>query len=237
MDDVTAAKIMIRCLDLTSLNNDDTDAKIKALCNKAIANGVAAVCVYPKFIVLAKELLENTGIKVATVVNFPKGETDLEKVRKEIRDAIKFGADEIDAVLPYKNPEIWEEFLSLCRKETENFILKIIIESGELKKPSLIENASKMCIKHNVDFIKTSTGKSPVSATPEAANVILETIAKSKSSIGFKVSGGVKTMDEAKKYFNLCENIMNLKWVNPKNFRIGASSLLDSLLETIEKGY
>lgn len=245
MDDVNAAKILIACLDLTSLGNNDTEQDIIKLCQKAQTpyGKTAAVCIWPKFIPLAKNILRDSGIKIATVVNFPDGSDDLIRLEMEITNAIKAGADEIDAVFPYQeylkgNLTLCDEFLrtatKLCYKKAT---LKIILETGELKTITNIISATKLCISHGVNFIKTSTGKTEVSATPEAANAIMETIASGRKNAGFKASGGIKTIDDAKKYLILADAIMGYKWVVPKNFRIGASSLLDNLIEVIERGY
>lgn len=245
MDDVTAAEILIRSLDLTSLNPGDNEASITALCQRARtpAGNVAAVCVYPKFVILAKRLLKESGIKVATVVNFPQGNADLDLLKTEVTNALYYGADEIDTVFPYHeflngNTEFCEQYVKtasqLCGKKIP---LKIIIESGELKYSSQIAKASRICIASGANFIKTSTGKTEVSATPEAANIILETIASGRRNVGFKASGGIKTIADAKKYLILANAIMGYKWISPKNFRIGASSLLDNLLEIINRGY
>ena len=245
MDDINAYKIIIACLDLTSLGNDDTEEDIIKLCQKAQTpyGKTAAVCVWPKFVTLAKNMLHNTNIRVATVVNFPDGGDDLIRLEMEITNALKSGADEIDAVFPYReylkgNITLCEEFLKtatkLCHKKA---VLKIILETGELKTINNIISAAKLCITHGADIIKTSTGKTETSATPEAANAILETIASGRKNAGFKASGGIKTIDDAKKYLILADTIMGYKWVTPKNFRIGASSLLNNLIEVIERGY
>ncbi len=245
MDDVNAAKIIIACLDLTSLGNDDTEEDIIKLCQKAQTpyGKTAAVCVWPKFVTLAKNMLHNTNIRVATVVNFPDGGDDLIRLEMEITNALKSGADEIDAVFPYHeflkgNITLCEEFLKtaskLCHKKAT---LKIILETGELKTTNNIITATKLCIAHGANMIKTSTGKTETSATPEVANAILETIAAGRKNAGFKASGGIKTIDDAKKYLILADTIMGYKWVTPKNFRIGASSLLNNLIEVIERGY
>lgn len=244
MDDIIAAHTLIRLLDLTSLNADDTEYTIDELCQKARSpyGNVAAVCVYPKFVPLAKDLTSDSDIKVATVVNFPKGENNLTKLKKEIYGALDIGANEIDAVFPYtellkKNYTACEGFVQSARELCEGKSLKIILETGEIKSALLIAEASKICIDNGADFIKTSTGKTKVSATPEAANIILETINSSKSNVGFKASGGIKTIDDAKKYLVLASSIMGYKWINPSNLRIGASSLLDNLIATIRRGY
>ena len=242
MDDVTAAKAIIACMDLTSLDDNDTEAKITKLCEKAKTYKVAAVCTHIKFIPLTKKLLKGTDIKIATVVNFPEGNADIHKTKMEIKEALRLGAEEIDAVFPYKNfingdIQTCEYFLNMVTDECKKATCKIILETGELEKTSLIYGAAKLCIKHGVNFIKTSTGKTKISATPEAANAMLEAISNSKGSIGFKASGGIKTIDDAKKYLSLAQIIMGTKWIKSQNFRIGASSLLDNLLQTIERGY
>ena len=242
MNDVEAAKIIIGCLDLTSLESKDTEAKIERLCEKAKANNVAAVCTHIKFIHLAQKCLKNTDVKIATVVNFPEGKTDFKKTKEEIKEALKSGAEEIDAVFPYKeflkgNTQICEDFLKMLTDECKKATTKVVLETGELQKASLIYEASKLCINAGVGFIKTSTTRSPVAATPEAANAILETLASLKSHTGFKASGGIKTIEDAKKYVTLAQLIMGTKWIKPQNFRIGASALLDNLLQIIERGY
>lgn len=244
MDDVTASKILISCLDLTSLGEHDTEFQIEDLCRRAVTpyGNVAAVCIWPKFVKTAKKTLKDTGIPVATVVNFPHGSSDINKTKSEIATALKNGADEIDAVFPYHdfldgNYDVCERFLEEIRTACGDKKLKIILETGEIKKSLRIAEATRMCLKHGADFIKTSTGKSEISATPEAANIILETIASSIRKAGFKASGSIKTIDDAKKYLILAQTIMSSKWVTPENFRIGASSLLTNLLEVIKQGY
>ena len=245
MDDVTAAKHLIHLLDLTSLNKDDTESRIEKLCKKAQTpyGNVAAVCIYPKFLPLAQDMLEGTGIRLATVVNFPEGNADLSKLRAETEYALEKGAQEIDAVFPYKNflnkdYQTCADFVAYASKLTgKKHPLKIILETGAIEKSALIAEATKICIANGANFIKTSTGKTEVSATPEAANLILENISSGRRNIGFKASGGIKTLDEAKKYLILAESIMGEKWVSPQTFRIGASSLLNDLITTIERGY
>ena len=245
MDNLTTAYNLIRCLDLTSLGDNDTEYKIIDLCHKAQTEygNVAAVCVYPRFIEIAKQELKNSNIKIATVVNFPAGKNDISILEKEISVALNNGADEIDAVFPYKellnkNSTACEEYVKTAKKLCgKKHPLKLIIESGELKTSKKIELASKIGIENGADFIKTSTGKTETSATPEAANAILETIKKHKSKTGFKASGGIKTLEDAKQYMILAATIMGGKWVTPQNFRIGASSLLDDLINTIKRGY
>ncbi len=243
MDDVSAAKILISCLDLTSLNATDTQESISAFLPKAQTpyGNVAAVCLYSQFIPQAKQTLPS-DIKLATVINFPAGLADIALMQKEIAMAINFGADELDVVLPYRtlladDKEFCLDYLHHAREAAGKKTLKIIIESGELKTVDAIKLASELCIEAKADFIKTSTGKTATSATPEAANIILETIKQSGKNIGFKASGGIKTLDDAKKYLTLSQSIMGADWVSPTHFRIGASSVLNNLLATINQGY
>ena len=243
MDDVSAAKILISSLDLTSLNSTDTEDTIKTLCQKAITpyGNAAAICVYPQFIHYAKNILPKT-IKIATVINFPSGITDIQLLEKEINFAIQFGADELDVVLPYRtflngNTEFCHKYLTKAREACQPKTLKIIIESGELKTVEKIKQATLLCIETGADFVKTSTGKTDISATPEAANIILETISQSGKNVGFKASGGIKTLYDAKKYLSLSQSIMGPNWINSKHFRLGASSVLNNLISTITQGY
>ncbi len=243
MDDVSAAKRLIAALDLTSLNPSDDEESILSLCQRASTpyGQTAAVCIFPQFIPFAKQHLPS-GIKVATVINFPLGLADLHLLEKEISSALKLGANELDVVFPYRtflsgDQEFCISYLELARRLSHPKTLKIIIETGELKTVSNICQVANLCIASQADFIKTSTGKTEISATPEAANIILETIYKSGKRVGFKASGGIKTLDDAKKYLVLAQSIMGAGWVTPDNFRIGASSVLDSLLNTLKRGY
>jgi len=113
-------------------------------------------------------------------------------------------------------------------------LLKVILETGELQDPKLIEAASRIAIEAGADFIKTSTGKTPVSATPEAAEIMLDAIKASGKPVGLKPSGGIRTLADAKIYLDLADRIMGPGWATPKTFRIGASSVYDALLAAIE---
>lgn len=244
MDNVTAAKQLIPLLDLTTLSSSDTEYSVADFCHRAITpyGNTASVCVYSRFVPIAKQELHDTEIKIATVVNFPSGEQNLKKITEEISFAINNGADEIDAVFPYKKflaqeYQVCEEYLKTIRNVCHQKTLKIILETGELKSTSLIQNATILALNNGADFIKTSTGKTKTSATPEAANIILETLNSSKYKAGFKASGGIKTTMDAKQYLILADTIMGNGWISPQKFRIGASSLLDDLLETIKRGF
>lgn len=234
------AQKALSLLDLTSLNDNDTEETVVALCAKAHGDfgKTAAVCIWPRFIKTAKKELEGTDVKVATVVNFPHGSTDIETTVAETTQAVADGADEIDVVLPYKafmdgNKEAAAALLTATREACKGKVMKVIIESGVLAHAALIADASRLSIECGADFIKTSTGKTPVSATLEAANAMLEVIRESGKPVGFKASGGVRTTEQAADYLTLADKIMGPKWANTKTFRFGASGLRDSLLASM----
>ena len=230
-------KLILGLVDLTSLNDSDDNLAIESLCKSAITKygSVAAVCVFSQFVPLVKTLLKEK-VNVATVVNFPAGFTDIELVKYEAKLALSRGADEIDLVFPYHqlqkgNDSVGEkmvqEIKSICKDKT----LKVIIESGVLSTKHLIEKATIISIDNGADFIKTSTGKVSVNATAEAARIILNTIKKKNVNIGFKASGGIKTIDAALEFINLAESIMGEGWVNKNHFRFGASILVNNILQ------
>jgi len=226
------------CLDLTTLGENDSPERVEALCNRANAAGAAAVCVYPEHVDIARHTLIKLGSKVlvASVVNFPDGGADPHRARRECRRAIAAGAQEIDAVLPYRellagDAQPAMDVALACRRACADRCLKLIIESGELHTPELIAQASKIAIDAGADFIKTSTGKVPVNATLDAARCMLKVIAKGKSkgACGFKAAGGIRTVAQATEYYDLVVSILGPKAAKPRRFRLGASSLLDSL--------
>lgn len=239
-----ASRQGISLMDLTTLNDDDTDQKVIQLCADAhsAAGDTAAVCIYPRFIPIARKTLveQNTPqIKIATVTNFPHGNDDLDIALAETRAAVAYGADEVDVVFPYRalmtgNSEIGATMIKACREICGSKItLKVIIESGELKTPELIKQASLICIEAGADFIKTSTGKVPINATLEAAEIMLKAIKESGRDVGFKAAGGVKDAQTTHDYLQLARDIMGDNWVSSKHFRFGASSLLVSLLSEL----
>lgn len=234
------AKRGLESLDLTSLNDTDTEQTIIDLCAKSHGGfgHTAAVCVWPRFVALAKKELAGTPVRIATVVNFPHGSTDVEATVAETTQAIKDGADEIDVVLPYKafmsgDKAAAKALLTATRAACGDKTMKVIIESGVLAHADLIAEASKLSIECGADFIKTSTGKTSVSATPEAANVMLEVIRDSGKPVGFKASGGVKTTAQAGEYMALADKIMGPEWISLMTFRFGASGLRDALIASL----
>ena len=232
----------LQLMDLTSLNEDDTPEAIIALCQQARteAGNTAAICIYPRFIPLARKTLKSLGLNdvtIATVSNFPDGGDDIDIAVAETRAAVAYGADEVDVVFPYRalmagNETVGAELVKRCKEACgANVLLKVIIESGELKDEALIRRASEIAIDAGADFIKTSTGKVPVNATTESARIMLETIRDSgKTNVGFKPAGGIKTAEDAAVHLELADTIMGPEWVDRNHYRIGASSLLGNLL-------
>ncbi len=245
MTDLTASsRTALQLMDLTSLNDDDTAEKIIALCNKAKspAGNTAAVCVYPRFVPIAKKTLRELGLNdvtVATVTNFPAGDDDIDIAVSETRAAIAYGADEVDVVFPYKalmdgNADVGHELVSRCKEACGDKMLKVIIESGELGDPALIRRASEISIDAGADFIKTSTGKVSINATPESARIMLQVIADSgKTNVGFKPAGGIRTAEDAAEHLAIAEEILGKDWISRDHYRFGASSLLDNLLQAL----
>ena len=228
----------IACLDLTSLNDDDDDARIAALCARAItpAGPVSAVCVRAAFVPLCRRALEGSGVKTCTVVNFPHGREDAHRVAVETRAAVDDGAEEIDVVLPY---QAWlsgrtadaRAVLDAARQAADGRTLKVILETGRLLTADAIGSSAAAAIAAGADFLKTSTGKTPVSATLESAHLLLEAAAGAGRPVGVKVSGGVRTTAQAVAYLRLADRVMGGA-VGPDRFRFGASGLLDALLAT-----
>lgn len=229
-------------LDLTSLGEDDTPARIRSLCGAARgAHGLpAAVCIYPEHITTAREALAGTAVKVATVVNFPEGADDPQRIARETRRAIAAGADEIDMVLPWRALQAGDVAraragVEACRAACgPGIALKLILETGELGKPELIRQACELGLDAGVDFLKTSTGKVSVNATPEAAAVMLDAIAARGGRCGFKAAGGIRTLADARIYLALAQARLGADWVDPARFRIGASALFDALLAELD---
>jgi len=242
-----AAQRALNLMDLTTLNDDDTDAKVIALCHqaKSPAGLTAAVCIYPRFIPIARKTLREIGadaVRIATVTNFPHGNDDIEIAVAETRAAVADGADEVDVVFPYRalmagNEQVGFELVKACKAACgDQVLLKVIIETGELKSEALIRRASELAIDAGADFIKTSTGKVAVNATLEAARIMMEVIKAKNPAVGFKPAGGVKDAAKAAEYLDLAASILGENWVSSRTFRFGASSLLASLLATLGHG-
>lgn len=239
------ARQALSLMDLTSLNADDTDTDIESLCQQAKTpfGHPAAVCVFPQFVVTARRALTahtlSGEVKIAAVTNFPDGDADIMKAARETREAVASGADEVDVVLPYRtlingDEDTCLEFVEMCQAACGGqALLKVILETGEIKDPALIKRASEIAIEGGADFIKTSTGKVAVNATLEAAEIMLNAINDSGQDVGFKAAGGVSTTEDAAEYLALAADIMGPAWITPKHFRFGASGLLTNLVATL----
>lgn len=238
---------LFHCIDHTTLRDEDNVTSVKQFCSEAVdlcmkskTGSMASVCVYPEYASVAKRTVESCGMKVAAVVGgFPTGQMPLSLKLQEIGYAIDNGADEVDFVINrgyFINADVnhlAEEILSARGKCGDAVTLKVILETGQLKQPELIYKASIIAIENGADFIKTSTGKSAVGATPEAAYSMLYAIynfqKKSDRTIGFKVSGGVSTIDDALFYYIMTKKILGIKEINNHLFRIGTSRLVNEL--------
>jgi deoxyribose-phosphate aldolase len=238
MTDAEFARRAIALLDLTDLSNGLDEPAVERLCARAItpAGPVAAVCLWAGFVPQAKRLLKGTSVKVATVVNFPAGGDDVMHAADEARYALLDGADEIDLVLPWRalaagRREVVGALLGAVRASVPaNRTLKTILETGELQSPDLIREAARIAIGTGADFIKTSTGKTATSATPEAVAIMLDEITTSGRRVGIKPSGGIRTLADARAYLDLADQRLGADWATAGTFRFGASGLLDVLL-------
>ncbi|MDR2893853.1 MAG: deoxyribose-phosphate aldolase [Alistipes sp.] len=239
-------------IDLTSLGATDSEASVTEFVGRAARFCIdfphlpppASVCVWPVFVDTAGLALGASRIPITSVSGgFPSSQTFIEVKMLETAMAIESGADEVDVVISI-GELIGGEIdrmagtLSLLREEAGDAILKVIIESGELKTPTLIRTASLAAMLAGADFVKTSTGKTPTAATPEAAVVMCTAIRDfhraTGRKIGFKAAGGIKTAADASLYYTIVEQILGPEWLTPDLFRIGASSLADALLSAIE---
>ena len=236
-----AARVLA-LLDLTRLENDLDDQPVRELCSRALGapDRPAAVCVYRLFVRAARQVLgEDSGIRVATVANFPAGKAEPRLAALECEQAVAEGADEVDVVFPWRallmgNESVGADLVTACRDACGARTLKVILESGMIDSDHHLHRAAGIAIHGGADFLKTSTGKVEVNATPEAATLMLKTIRDSGRPVGFKVSGGVRTLADARQYIELAERIMGSGWVSPNRFRIGASGLMDALMAELE---
>jgi deoxyribose-phosphate aldolase len=244
---MSIATTALGLLDLTSLNDGDSDESIRALAQSAATpfGAPAALCVYDRFLGTARAELDRLGlegVRLATVANFPLGGSDLAAAIAEAETQPAKGADEVDLVFPWRaliagDRETGAKLVAGVRAALPaDVTLKVIIESGELAEPALIRRASEISIENGADFVKTSTGKVPVNATLEAAEIILGTIRASGRPVGFKASGGVRTVTDAGNYLALADKVMGKGWVSPKTFRFGASGLLGDIKAVLSGG-
>lgn len=238
MSDAALARRAIRLLDLTDLSDEAGEAGLEALCKRALMppGPVAAICIWPRFVAKARRLLAGTPVRIATVVNFPSGEEPVAEVATGIAAALAEGADEVDLVLPWRrmlegDVAAAQTMLQAARAACGDSTLKIILETGEYHDQAEVKAAAELAIAAGADFIKTSTGKTARSATPEAARTMLGVIATCGRPVGLKPSGGIRSLADAALYLSLADEIMGPHWATPQSFRFGASGLHQVLLD------
>ncbi|MCM3812398.1 deoxyribose-phosphate aldolase [Streptomyces samsunensis] len=255
-----AIDLAISMIDLTTLEGADTPGKVRSLCAKGInpdptdrtAPRVAAICVYGDMVATAKEALKDSGIHVAAVATaFPSGRAALSVKLADTREAVAAGADEIDMVidrgafLSGRYLEVFEEIRQVkaaCVREDGSGTaahLKVIFETGELQTYDNVRRASWLAMLAGADFIKTSTGKVAVNATPPVTLVLLEAVRDFRAAVGVQVgvkpAGGIRTSKDAIKYLVMVNETLGEEWLSPEWFRFGASSLLNDLLMQRQK--
>lgn len=235
------------CIDLTSLTSLDTKESIWKLVElvndfegtRPDVPNVAAICTYPLFVETVKQALTAQEVKIASVAaGFPASQTFIEVKIAEVAMAVMQGADEIDVVLNLgyfmeDNFQELAEELQEIKESCREAHLKVILETGALATADNIRKASILAIYSGADFIKTSTGKGYPGATPEAVYTMCKVIKTYESitgrKIGIKVSGGVRTAEEAVKYYTIVKEVLGDAWLTKELFRIGASSLVDDI--------
>jgi deoxyribose-phosphate aldolase len=241
-------RLAVSMVDLTTLEGADTPGKVRALCAKAVCPAptmpeipsVAAVCVYPALVGVAREALQGTGVKSASVATgFPAGQISLEAKLKDTEDAVAAGADEIDMVisrdafLAGDDARVQGE-IARVKDACGDAHLKVILETAELGSYEHVRHASMLAMEAGADFIKTSTGKASSGATPGVCLVMLEAIRdyadRSGRAVGFKAAGGVSTSKAALHRLVLVKETLGDQWLTPERTRIGASSVLNDLL-------
>jgi deoxyribose-phosphate aldolase len=243
-----ALDMAVRMVDLTTLEGADTPGKVRAMCAKArqpdpsdlSVPPVAAVCVYPDLVKVAKEAVAGSGVAVASVATaFPSGRASLAVKLADVQDAVSAGADEVDMVidrgafLAGRYGQVYAEIRAV-RDACGPAHLKVILETAELATLDNVARASWLAMMAGADFIKTSTGKVTPAATPPTALVMLAAVRDFEQAsgrrVGVKVAGGIRTAKDAIRYLVLANEVAGPAWLTPQLFRIGASTLLNDLL-------
>jgi len=250
---VEALKLILSMIDLTTLEGQDTPGKVRQLCQKAMhlhdalpdLPHVAAVCVYPTMVAIAKAALKGTDIKVASVATaFPSGMSKLSVKLDDTRMAVAAGADEIDMVISrgaflagdYRY--VFDEIRAV-KKACGDAHLKVILETGELGTLDRVRRASVLAMHAGADFIKTSTGKIQPAATMQVTLVMLQAIRdyyqETGRMVGMKPAGGISTSKLAIHYLVMLRETLGNAWMTPEWFRFGASSLANDVLMQLMK--
>ena len=253
-----AIDLAISMIDLTTLEGADTPGKVRALCAKGVhpdpldrtTPRVAAICVYPDMVKVAKEALGESGVRVASVATaFPAGRAALPVKLADVADAVAAGADEVDMVidrgafLAGHYLKVYDEIRAVraacARPDGTSAHLKVIFETGELSTYDNIRRASWLGMLAGADFIKTSTGKVAVNATPPNTLILLEAVRDFRATVGVQVgvkpAGGIRTTKDAIKFLVLVNETVGEDWLSNEWFRFGASSLLNDLLMQRQK--
>ena len=253
-----AIDLAISMIDLTTLEGADTPGKVRSLCAKAMRPDpgdpstprVAAVCVYPDMVPFARAAVGGSGVQVASVATaFPSGRAGLPVKLADTAEAVAAGADEIDMVidrgafLSGRYLEVFETIRAVkeacTRPDGSAAHLKVIFETGELQTYDNVRRASWLAMIAGADFIKTSTGKVAVNATPPVTMVLLEAVRDYRAAtgvqVGVKPAGGIRTTKDAMKYLVIVNEVLGDDWLSPDWFRFGASSLLNDLLMQRQK--
>lgn len=251
-ENVEVYKFCLSAIDLTTLTCNDSVESVTEFANKTVTfseaypdvPNVASICVYPAFVETVGLAIDGTPMRITSVGGgFPASQTFLEVKMLEVAMAVENGADEVDIVLNVGKmltgayDEAANEVEMIRSEMDSDIVLKVILETGALKSPELIRKASLISMAAGADFIKTSTGKIDVAATPEAAVVMCQAIKdyydKTGVKVGFKAAGGVKTPQDAALYYTIVEQILGKQWLTTDLFRIGASSAANNLLSAI----
>jgi len=250
-DNSEVKKQLFHCIDLTTLKCTDSEESVMKFTEKVNEfvdkypdlDNVAAICVYPNMAEIVSDTLEADNVKIACVSGgFPSSQTFMEVKVAETAMAIHTGAEEIDIVMPV-GKFLCEDYEGMCDEIGElkdicgEKTLKVILETGALRSASNIKKAALLAMYSGADFIKTSTGKEAVSATPEAALVMCEAIKEyyqeTGRKVGFKAAGGIDTVKKALAYYTIVKEVLGEEWLNNGLFRIGASRLANQLLSEI----
>ena len=250
---IYALELAIRMMDLTTLEGADTPGKVRAMCAKAQTPDpgdpsvppVAAVCLYPSLVGVARRALRGSTVKVASVATaFPSGQAPLEVKLADVRAAVDLGADEIDMVidrgafLSGRLGHVYEEVVAV-KEACGDAHLKVILETGELGTYDAVRRASLVAIAGGADFIKTSTGKVAPAATLPVTLCMLEVIRDVQEEtglvVGMKPAGGIRTAKQAIQYLCVLHETLGMDWMTPDLFRFGASSLLNDVLLQLRK--
>ena len=251
-ENVDVYKFCLSAVDLTTLTCNDSVESVTDFAKRTVTfnehypeiPNVASICVYPSFVETVGVAVDGTAMRITSVAGgFPASQTFLEVKMLEVAMAVENGADEVDIVLNVGKvltgayDEAANEVEMIRSEMDEDIVLKVILETGALKSPELIHKASIISMAAGADFIKTSTGKIDVAATPEAAVVMCQAIKayyeKTGRKVGFKAAGGVKTPQDAALYYTIVEQILGQEWITTDLFRIGASSAANNLLSAI----